>query len=230
MDGGTVIAVGDYIRLGGTNFEDAVVTLASDTYKVISLPSTTTIELDRPVQAANATYVDNGGRVTVIPAATGDAAAWGVAVMGQPLGFSVGKEKYKKMRFNLSLKDFGTSTITHSTLASEGSGIYEQIAELEWFTNGFKGEIYRTGGPELHAFTSDADSTATYDLTTIEYYDDTTVGFQANISPKRLILATPSSAPTYMSDIAADGGIWDSLELIAGTGKCYFNGVVGGLN
>ena len=47
----------------------------------------------------------------------------------------------------------------------------------------------------------------------ITYIEDSVVGFQANVSPQHLTLATPTTAPVYMTDTE---GIRDVLEVIAG--------------
>src|SRR3990167_1699543 len=223
----TTIVAGDFLRAGTT--------VTSDIYRVVAITAGTAttplkIEIDNPFRAASTNIAV--GSTEYITAALGAAANCGVSMTGQTLPFEIGKKKYKKMRWSLSLKNFGTSTITHSTAATEGSGLPNAVKEYEWFAAGFKGEHYRTGEPGIHTFAGKA-TTPTgsgYDLTRIQYVDDTVVGFQANVSPKVLSIATPATAPAYMSDSIADGGVWDSLETIAGTTKCYFNGVVGSLN
>ena len=127
------------------------------------------------------------------------------------------------MRWTLNLKNFGTSTLTHNTAATEGSGEINQVASMEWFLKGFEGEHYRIGEPGIHTFNGITDSAVTgggYDLTRIQYVDDSVVGFQANVSPKVISIASPATVPDSMGDSLAQGGVWNSLEVIAGTGKC----------
>ena len=214
----TTFVAGDFLRVGATTVTTA------DVYRVVAVTAGTAttplrIELDNPFRGA--TTVVAATATSWISAALGAAADWGVSMTGQTLGFSVGKEFYKKMRWTISPKEFGTTTITHSTAATEGSGVINQVKQTEWFLEGFKGETYRIGEPSIHTFVGVTDASVTgggYDLTRIVYVDDSVVGFQAEVSPKILSIATPATAPAYMND--ATTGNWDALEVIATTAKC----------
>ena len=80
---GSVVAVGDYIRLGATS-TTAVVVATSNIYKVTAISGTTTkvFTLDKKVTEASGSYVTGSNYTQVIPAAT---AAAGMLTLGMGL-------------------------------------------------------------------------------------------------------------------------------------------------
>lgn len=215
---GTDIAVGDYLRMGAANMTDGVVALRSDVYKIVDIPSTTTIVLDRPVSVDSATYVDNGGHITVIPAATGNAADWGVEIMSNDMDFDVSsnygsRRKYQKFVFKVGLDGFGTTATGTTTAATLGAGQYEQIAELEAFLRGNNGEQFRIGNPNLFSWSLQASSSqGSYDVIEIEF-EDTVNSLNIVKKTKKLTLAIPNSTPDYAVSGTADD-ITDVLEIL----------------
>ena len=188
--GGGTAAVGDYIRLAAS---DATVVLTDDTYKITAI-SGTTITVDRPIQVA--AYTDTGNNNAgneVITAAVGNAANWGIDMLGQPLAYSVGKFFYKVARWVVGLENFGTSSSANAAKASQGTGAGKEIADMEWFMAGFEGETYRMGEPAIYNFQGVADSSLLYTVYSISFQDVSLVGFENNISPKLLQIAIPSS-------------------------------------
>jgi len=205
--GGGTAVVGDYIRLAAS---DATVVLTDDTYKITAI-SGTTITVDRPIQVA--AYTDTGNNNAgneVIPAATGNAANWGIDMLGLPLSFSVGKFFYKKARWVVGLENFGTSSSANVAKATKGSGTYEEIAETEWFLAGFEGETYRMGEPAIYNFVGVAQNNP-YSVINIVFEDKSLVGFDNNISPKKLTIAVPDNAGGGSCSAWADYGTADSL-------------------
>jgi hypothetical protein len=202
-DTGTALAVGDYLRIGtAAGATGAAVALVSDVYKVVALPTTTTITLDRPLQTDSGSYLIADGSITVVTAALGDAADWGVGVNANVKDHVTGKEFYKKNRFTLILgEDFGSTTITKDTLASRGIGVIEDVRDHEWFSAGNQGEIYRMGEPVIHNFVSNVDITSgEFDTATLQWTDGHLVGFQDEMSPKLLTIYSPNSNDPYMTD------------------------------
>lgn len=105
-----------------------------------------------------------------VAATVNSGANYGIRLTGQALDFTVGQEKYNKMRFEVLLSGFGATTAPNTqTDADLGSGTYEQIAELEWFCNGFDGVINRVHFPAPTG-TTDAVAAETYDIIAIEHY------------------------------------------------------------
>jgi hypothetical protein len=210
-----VAVVGDYIRFdesagGAPATTDAV-------YKVIAMDTVNQLmTLDRPY---NGTSLSAAAETNAVIIAEATAAAAGFALTGKPLSFVIGKEFYKKVRWELSLSGF-TTTAVRVAVADKGIGTYEEIASKEWFLKGNEGEYHRMGEPAIYSFASTAENRADsgapttdmeYDITTISFEDVSLVGFQNNVSPKQLTLATPEdlSANTYMNE--AGEGVWATL-------------------
>lgn len=117
------LAVGDILRIGGTG-DDAPI------YVVTALPTATTATLDIAWQDSTVTTVlaANVGVLTV-------STAFGVKLTGLPQAkFRAGVYRYEKSKWLTTLQNGGSTPVTSPyTVANEGSGLYEQIAEDEWF-------------------------------------------------------------------------------------------------
>lgn len=166
----STFAVGDAIRIGGTAATDAV-------YIITAISgagtATCTITLDTPFQGASATVAAaNVGHVST-------PTAWGLKFTALPKSFSAGAFRYSKVRFKILAKDFGTTTVTNATGASEGSGTTEQVQELEFFQVGFEGKLYRTDVPTPTPRANAVNYLSTNDgfsLITLNYHDQGTGG------------------------------------------------------
>jgi len=175
--GGSTLVVGDYLRIGTAAGANGAVAQGSAVYLVTKIDSLK-VYLDRPVTSVSGTYDDAGGTtaVEVIPSATGLAATWGIRCTGIAISnFKPGVFNYRVVRFKLEPQNCGTTAVTYTTAASEGSGVYGQVAELEWFAQGNLGKIFRVDTPPvtMHA---QASSAKTYETIAIKYktsgYDD----------------------------------------------------------
>lgn len=211
---GTVLAVGDYLRIGtAAGATGGAVALTSDVYKVVSLPSTTTIELDRPLTTATGAYLIADGSITVIPAASGVAGDWGVALYGNSFtaltSATVGKIGYKKMDWVSGLEGSTSTTYTSSTSATPGINTYSQIAEMEWFLQGNEGNFTRKGYPMIDNPRSEVEDT-TYETIDIVYKDTNNGLVGANSNTKTLTIAIPSSNPGFWTN--GTDGLADVLE------------------
>ena len=217
---GTALAVGDFIRLGTVG---GGVALTDDVYEVIELPTTTTIKVDRKIQVASGVYADATGDATVITAALGAAADWGVALTGAALDFTTGKLNDEVAMWETQLVDFGTTTTNFkSTTAYRGSGTPNQLAQMEWFYQGNEGEFYKEGFAYLHSPKTNAVASPAgggYDLINCTFNTVNTVGFSNEIAPQQLMIAVPTDASGATYAIAATANdITDVLEILAGTG------------
>lgn len=110
--------VGDYIRFGNGN-DNAI-------YKVTSLVTNTSYTLDIAYQGVDATFAI-GAAEKVVPV------FYGIRLTGLPVKFKEGVFRYQKSKWLTSIQNGGATQVADQTIASEGSGIYEQIAEDEWF-------------------------------------------------------------------------------------------------
>lgn len=199
-------AVGDVIRIGG----------ATGTYPVflVAAVSGATVTLDSAYQGTSGTVANaNIGEMSSIT-------SWGLKFTGKALTFSVGLFKYIKVAFDVTLQDFGTTTVTDSQTASRGNGTYEEVAELEYFALGFDGWLStRNSVPAVSQPRTDATSGATYDIITIKGYDRTDFGAVSGIkpSPFTIIIAMVDGA-AQTTNLLAQLNPW-----MASTPKSFAN-------
>jgi len=190
--GGVVTAVGDYVRLGTAADANGAVALGSSVYKVISAPSGTVLELDRPVTGASGTYNANSA-VSTIPAA--NIGNFGIRLDGIAPTWVLGRRAWQKVSFTVGLLDCGSTVVTYTTASALGQGLENQIRDLEWFCNGESGEKYR-GDYMYKAYTSRVEASGTYrqiNLTWASKSNTESIGGPGH-NPKQLIIALHTSA------------------------------------
>lgn len=200
--------VGDFLRFGSVG---GGATVADSVYKVIAITAGNVYTLDRKVTAASGTYATATADADVITLAQADGANAGLALTGKALSFVVGKEQYKKVRWELVLRDFGSTASVRESNADAGIGTYEQAAEAEWFSIGGLGEPHRMGEPTIYPANLNAVSGVTYDITSIRFRDTSVVGFQNEVSEKMITIYTPNGAD-YATDATTDNGLWLQIE------------------
>lgn len=203
-------SAGSYVRFGTA--------LTSPVYKVVGVDDTGngTITLDIPFQGASATFTA-GNAEFILAASVGNS---GLKLTGVAQPWSLEKKFDKVVRWttNLSEDAFGATVVTKSVGASEGTGTYKQVAELERFCQRNDNDNYRIGQPDLFEPRQDASSSVSgggYDLLQIVYEQEEVVGFVGNVSPKVLTLCIPATTPTYATG-GGTGEITDVLEVLAG--------------
>jgi hypothetical protein len=126
----TNVAVGDYLRLGGTTTSTAV-------YKVIAI-SGSTLTVDVPYQGVSGTIAV--ASVQRILASAIGAANFGVVLTGKPAPFNVNTfRRYYANRFSVTFSDT-TTPVTTLTAPQTGNGIYQQVAMDEYMSYGFEGQ------------------------------------------------------------------------------------------
>lgn len=120
-------------------------------------------ELDQAYQGETGLILDgttlatNSGVATVIT-------TWGLKLTGLPTQFVIGAKRYEKSRWATTLQGCGvTDVATASTVANEGIGTYEQIAEFEWFAQGFLGQLERIQVPPVQ-FIQNVSATGNYSM------------------------------------------------------------------
>jgi hypothetical protein len=199
------IVPGAYFR-AGTAVTEAVYKVIAVTPGTGATPAGTPFifELSSPYKGANAVIAV--ASTEYITAALGAAADWGVKVEGKPTNFDIVKSRYTKIRFQLQPNaSFGSTVVTNSVRAFEGTGTYEAVASLEDFLNTFRGEEFRMGEPYLYNFRAQhlADSAVDYSMFNITWVHTSTFGFQHELSDKEIIVAFPTGIPDYV-DASAD--------------------------
>lgn len=148
---------------------------------------------------------------TVANANVGEMSAitsWGLKLSGESQTFTVGKLQNTITSFEVSLSGFGTTTTTVDQTPDRGNGTFEQIAELEYFAQGFDGIIDRVGdsSPTLRA---DATSGETYDVISIEHFlvsDNNTVS--GSRPAKRLEMIAVPDGTNQSADVLAVLNPW----------------------
>ena len=194
-----VLAAGDYVRLG-TGVTDPV-------YKIVSGSTTAaaggTLVLDRPLTADVSLA---GNAAEYITSALGLAANWGIKMQGVArTNFVPGVQKHFLTTFHVGLSGFESTVATYSTAASYGVGTYQEVAEMEYITQGNTGKKPYIGVPPFVS-KSVASATTTYDKVSITFYED---GYTSNMSnnPKKY-----KTLVIYSS--SADASPNDELETI----------------
>lgn len=198
------VEVGNYIRIAtGT---------ASPVYKVVSLPTTSSVELDQPYQGSDVTT--SSAAVKRITAANVEAASAGLKLTGLPSFHKVGLYPYSVVEFNVTLDGFGATEIETATKAAKGSNVGEAVADMEWFSLGRNtqgGASYHgTGFPSAQSYASlDAVDGTDYDLLTLNYTLQDDAQYHA-IAPGgkikgTIVVALPNAAANHDLAIAFSG-------------------------
>lgn len=164
---------------------------------VVASVTANTFELDIPYQGASSTTLECFVN-TVAPT------AYGIRLTGQANPFSVESREYVVNRFDVAIVNGGTTTITTPTKAFEGHGVYEQVAALEYFAQGFEGFIDRNTVPHVSA-RANADSAEKYSFLVLEHTSKQGTAVTGNAEDhKQTILAfaiTAAGAPnTYATN------------------------------
>ena len=175
------VAAGDYFRIG-TLTTDPVYKIKSSTVAGVS----GLLVLETPLQE---TFSLLGTTTEFITSAAGLAAEWGLKLTGVAKKFDNGKLNHGKASWNLTLKDFGTTTYTASAASSTGAGTYEQVAEMEFFLQGNGGNTMRTPEPLVHTRRNLAQAGSFYNLYEISYTTKEERGYGAMHAPKHLTIA-----------------------------------------
>jgi len=206
--GGGTLAVGDFVRIGTVGGGTA---LTSEVYKVTAINSLV-VTLDRPVVEASGTYATATDDVEVITAATAANVAtnWGISLTGVAQEFKAGLLKYQVVDFEAVLNSsaFDNTLITTATARTKGTGTYEEIAEIESFLKGNRGETFRVASYPVTK-TLDATSGKTYDVIVFDYKDTSVTGIDRQIEHYgTVIIATEDeSGATLNTDLKTVLGI-----------------------
>lgn len=186
------IVAGIYLRMDGGATTDAV-------YKIASITGTD-VTLDQPYQGTSG----SGKVLESITAALGDASNMGLKFTGLEQSFDVLKFHYVKVKFEFQLSGFGTSTVNYSQASLPGSGVYEQISELEQRSIVYEGAVDRAN-PSAPTGRADAVSGQVYDIVSLEYFNNYSIGVIDGARPARasLFLALVDGAAQTTNVLAA---------------------------
>ena len=124
------LAVGNYVRFGTNTDTDAPI------YKVTALSAGVSFTIDTAFQGASATFTAATSRIVTPVTTSGTAGAgWGIRFTGRAQKvFGVNTFRYEISKFVTTAQNFGATTVNNAyVVPTEGSGMYEQIAEEEFF-------------------------------------------------------------------------------------------------
>lgn len=162
--GGDALVAGAYIRVG-TAKTDPV-------YKIASIDGTAnTLLLEDAYQGESVELEDDDMlQVSATDVGAGD---MGVKISALPIsnGLQPGIFRYDQIRFEIQLKDsFGDTKLTEVVAPTKGSGSYGEVAEVQWFLKGNRGEPWRQGNyPKTVVL--DATQGKSYDMISFNYAD-----------------------------------------------------------
>jgi len=132
------VAVGDFVRIGGT-------TVGIPVYRVTAVTATS-ITLATPYMGDTATILV--ANVQVIAAATAATANFGVRLTGVEAPFNVNSFRdYYANRWTTSFSD--SSTLLTVTGAQSGNGVWQQVAMDEYLNYGFEGQNDQQATPSV---------------------------------------------------------------------------------
>ena len=130
-----LLVAGDYVVLNGAAYKVAAV-------------SSTTITLANSYQGVTAT-LSTANRISAANAAS-NTFNWGIKITGLKQKYDVNRwRQYDKVRFNALLENFGNATTVTTTAATDGVGVYEQVANDEYISWGDEGQIFVDQVPPL---------------------------------------------------------------------------------
>ncbi len=167
------LVAGDILRIGGT--------LSTFPAYVVSSVSGATVILDSKYQGASGTIANaNLGEMSAVT-------AWGLKFTGKPFTFtaaSVARFKYQKVAFDMTIQNFGSTSITQSQEASRGNGTFEEVAELEYWSLGFDGWLAnRNTIPAQAQPRTNATASTNYDIISISAFDNSDFGVISGTKP-----------------------------------------------
>lgn len=210
----TDFQVGSLVRFG-TAVTDPV-------YKIVTVTdngATGELELDVPYQGTSGTFA--AGAAEFITPALEAAGDYGIKLTGVEQTWSLPGLHYKKTIWKTLIDDFGTTTVTNSVAGNPGNGTYEQMAELEWFTQGNEGDPYRNSLPGVitpRAVVSDQG----YDQINLRVVSKDFYPVGHTSAYKEYHLVIPNTTPAFADGGTADD-ITDVLEvLVFGTANGNF--------
>jgi hypothetical protein len=136
---GTVPSVGDAIRIGELGSGTVG---AGDGIYIVEAVNGLVITFNYAYQGESGTAVT--GEIELQQAGpTLSTADYGIKITGIKQKYDVNRwRQYDKVRFNVLLENFGTTTAVTNTAAFDGLGVYEQVANDEYISWGDEGQIF----------------------------------------------------------------------------------------
>jgi len=160
----TALAAGAYIRVGKTKTDPV--------YKIASMNTTANTLLLEDAYQGESVELEDDEMLQVSATDVGDG-HMGVKISALPIsnGLQPGIFRYDQIRFEIQLKDsFGDTKLTEVVAPTKGSGSYGEVAEVQWFLKGNRGEPWRQGNyPKTVVL--DATQGKSYNMISFNYAD-----------------------------------------------------------
>lgn len=187
------IVAGDYLR-AGTAVTDTMYKITAVTNGTGTTPNGTALIITLDYAYQGTTALIAVGSTEYVAAATAATADAGIKLTAQSMPFDPGKKVYSKVEFKFWKvgEGFGSTTVSELAAPSKGKGTYKEIAEVEWFLRGNRGETFRVADYPV-SYTADATSGKTYNQIAITYKD--------------------TNAHTLDRDVASYGGLLIATEV-----------------
>ena len=207
-----LFAVGDYIRFG-TALTDPVYKITATT---VTVADGGTLTLDYPV-LASASY-SGVGLCEYITAADFETSKKGLKFTGIAKQYIPQVMRgYEKVRFTFELSDtFGLTGMTYVTAAAEGSGTFNQVSELERFSQMNQGNRYTSSNPPTVYINNTGlydGSKAGFNMFSISFTNTDKGGFiNQNTFNQELLIGGVKGTNTQFSD--ATDGLWKLLDTL----------------
>lgn len=195
--GTAALAVGDALVIGAGSTVACYVITSIDTVANIGT-------FDVPFAGTSATIADNALKVIVKAAA--DAGAWGLKLTGVAKTWSLGLYPFNKVKFQVELNEaFGATPISYTTPASVGNGVYESVAEAEWFAQGNEGGMsrYRVRGDSPVQYIARKEATSGKFYSTLSFTHSHNMQSEigpVNNSPKQIVIFIEAPAVTQAAN------------------------------
>ena len=192
------LVAGDVVRIAGTATTVPVYTVES--------VSGANIKLTTKYQGTSG----SGLAAEELTALTG---AFGIVMTGVAADHKVGKlhNDLQPVIFDVTLEEFGTTTLANSAEGYAGTGTEKQVKELEWFCQGNEGEYFRMGEPNL--FDRRSETSGNYDLIHLNVVSNYQGSIVSGPIKSTYTIALPDTAPNYAVAGTADD-ITDVLEVL----------------
>lgn len=157
---------------------------------------------------------------------TPDTTETDLVITAKPQTIVLGKKDGKALEFHVTAKVFDNVSITNDNLglltsevlvaADNGTGTGKYVANLEWFTKGFKYEAYReTGYPANFGTPYYASAASNYNIIHVIYFDSRA---NPSVETQRKVITTAVEVTDAASNAATNDVLAD-LRTILGTDK-----------
>jgi len=200
--GETALTPGSYIRVG--------ILANSSVYKIAVVDTTNNaLVLDAPYVGETITLLDDG--VAQFTAANAAGLEWGIKVTGVKQPWRLDRKNFEQISFELL---GGVIPVTKVTSANRGSGIYEEVSQLEYFhvaSDGSRDHIKEPPNEFPRDLLADS-SIGGYDLCTMSWTSESVSGIGKGALRKAVIMVIPTDRTEALYGATAGDTVNNVLE------------------